>query len=176
MKLSNILLCLAAILIYSETAVCQSKTDSIRVNYSNVDAKTSKAPLYYLNGVLVAKSFPVLDPKHPFTIDIQNKTEMGEVYFTMPHADTIACLTPVELKKKYVRGATKLAIYVLDGKVIRDLTLKIEEAYVLSINVVSPEDAKLDLGSKKISIINILTRSKENLAEASQIKIKGLAR
>ena len=176
MKLSNVLFCLTATLVYSQSAVCQSKTDSIKINYSNVDAKTSKGPLYFFNGVLVAKSFPVLDPKHPFKIEIKETNKLGEVYITIPHADTIACLTPVELKTKYVRGATKLAIYVLDGKVIRDLTLKIEEAYVLSINVVSPEDAKLDLGSKKISIINILTRSKENLAEASQIRIKGLAR
>ncbi|MET4083041.1 hypothetical protein ABIB40_003008 [Pedobacter sp. UYP30] len=154
----------------------QIKKDSIEVKYSQLLPKKANLPSYFLNGVLLDLKNPVFSSEQIASIDIKNETPSGEIYITTKNDRQITFLTPLEIKNKYAKRASSAAIYFVDGQVIDESTTKIEEGYILSVNVTLPGDLKLKGANQNLSLIQISTRSKENLEKFNEVRIKGLGK
>ncbi|MHA4896743.1 hypothetical protein ACXZ1K_18485 [Pedobacter sp. PWIIR3] len=175
MKTKALLACLAIVPFFSLTTLAQSKTDSIKVTYSNQENSSASAPAIYLNGALLGRTFPIVDQSEISSIIVKKDTPSGEIYITTKEQN-FTFLTPEQIKNKYVRNATKSALYSIDGKIVHDVNVQVEENYILSINVIDANDVHLNMGDQKLTVINILTRSKENIAASKAIMIKGNAK
>ncbi|MGY4386510.1 hypothetical protein ACVWYN_003565 [Pedobacter sp. UYP24] len=176
MKTKTLLTCLASVTFFSLTTLAQSKTDSIKVSYSNQkDIKVNSSPAFYLNGVLIGKHFPIVNQLEISSIIVKNETPSGEVYITTKEQN-ITFLSPEQIKEKYVKNASKTALYSIDGKIVHDVNVQIEENYILAINVIDADDVHLNFGDQKLTVINILTRSKENIAASKVVMIRGNAK
>ena len=154
----------------------QDKKDTIQVKYSQQQQKQDNATAYFINGVLLDIKNPIFSPEEIISIEIKNETPSGEIYIKTKNDGKLVFLTPLEIKKKYAKLATSSAIYFVDGHLVDESLIKIEEGYILSVNVTLPKEMKLKGANRNLSLIQITTRSKENVEKSKQIRIKGLGK
>ncbi|MBC7566183.1 MAG: hypothetical protein H7223_04385, partial [Pedobacter sp.] len=84
--------------------------------------------------------------------------------------------TPVQIKDKYAHLTAKSVLYFIDGTLVDENNTSVEEGFVLSINVVTTKDSNSEFGNRKLSLVQISTKSKENLAKSAEIRIKGFGK
>lgn len=154
-------------------------TEAIRVVYNN-NVTAINQPVWYLDSIPMGKSQLVFNPDDIKNLavlkDASEGAGSGEVYITTKKDKSYNFLTLEEIKEKYVKSPQPVAIYMIDGKLIQtDLsTYKVDEKYILSISVLSSDDfSYLKEEQRKLSIINIITRTKENIEKANVIHIRG---
>lgn len=154
----------------------QINKDTIQVKYSQPLPKKANSPTFFLNGVLLDIQNPVFNAEQIESIDVKKVSPYGEIYITTKNDKQITFLTPLEIKNKYAKRASRAAIYLVDGQLVDGSTTKIEEDYILSITVTSLGDMKLKGPNRNLSLIQISTRSKENLERFNEVRIKGLSK
>jgi hypothetical protein len=172
MKSKIIALCFSALFFISTNLFAQIPGERIKVNYSTPGPKAND-PLFYLNGVSMGKTKYIMATRHILSIDVKKNTQFGEIYITTKEEDNLTLLTPLQIKEKYATLAEKSVLYFVDGNLIDDINTKIEEDYILSINVVASANVDVLDGNAKISLIQIFTKSKENLTKAAEVRIRG---
>jgi hypothetical protein len=172
MKSKIIALCFSALFFICTNLLAQTPGERIKVNYSTPGPKAND-PLFYLNGVSMGKTKYIMATRHILSIDVKKNTQFGEIYITTKEEDNLTMLTPVQIKEKYATSAEKSVLYFVDGNLIDDINTKIEEDYILSINVVASANVNVLDGNAKISLIQIFTKSKENLTKAAEVRIRG---
>ena len=111
--------------------------------------------------------------RHIVSIEVKKNSQVGEIYITTKEDDNLTMLTPLQIKEKYATSAENSVLYFVDGNLIDDINTKIEEDYILSINVVASGNVDVLDGNAKISLIQIFTKSKENLTKAAEVRIRG---
>lgn len=161
-----------------------NKTDTIRVSYDS-DAKTrnhmspdythNNPPVqFYVDNVFIGENAGIsyLNPDEILSLEVDKKSR--KIYMTTKNPAKLNFLSLQEVKNKYVKSSNPVALYLIDDKLIKDSHQKIDEKYILSIQVSASDSfASFKDAQMKFDIIKITTRSKENLKKANTIMIRG---
>ncbi|MFP5082099.1 hypothetical protein [Pedobacter sp. JCM 36344] len=176
MKTKIILLCLSAIFFLSFNVSAQALQGGIKVSYSSQQKKAANAPSYYFNDVLMEQKMFFFDPGHIESINIKENSQFSEIYIRTKQAYKLTFLTPVQIKDKYAHLTAKSVLYFIDGTLVDENNTSVEEGFVLSINVVTTKYSNSEFGNRKLSLVQISTKSKENLAKSAEIRIRGFGK
>lgn len=142
--------------------------------------RSEKTPLYYLDGVAVNQyAIKTLDPNRIQKIEVvKNDPTLGEgaehgvIYITTKKGYTPSYIALNALKDKYIKISARPTIFLLNGKVLNvdyDQYL-VDEKYILKIEVESLDQPAEGL---QVEVINLITRTEENLKEANRIYLRG---
>nr|WP_068890688.1 hypothetical protein [Pedobacter panaciterrae] len=167
--------CLLAI-----NAVGQSSpvSENVNVVYEK-DVKKLPAgiqPHYFLDSVAIGSWLPLFSKEEIKEVKVNTESKIGEVYVMTKNPGGFNFMTLEEIKNKYVKSPAPATLYMVDNDLIKGnmANFKIDEHYILSINVLSESDFGSLKGSiKDMDIIRITTKSEENLERAGQVYIRG---
>jgi len=165
-------------LIQNETDL---KNDSIpNVVYLKEKAK-NKDVLFFLNGqAFTEHGLEMIDPNDIASIKVEkdtmvfnDQTYTGMIYIQTKESYQPKLVSLNELKAKYITlEGDAPTLFIIDDKVIDKNydTFKVDEKFILSIEVQSVKNTKEGLA---INVIKLISRSKENQEQAKFINVKG---
>ncbi|MES2826592.1 MAG: hypothetical protein V4687_00480 [Bacteroidota bacterium] len=167
----------AFFLTISASTFGQITTTDVKVSYDGSDkavVKANNAIEWFLNDVPFGKFYLILANEDIKELKVDKDGANGKIFiYTKPEA-SLNFLSLHQLKDEYLKSTSSSVLYMLDGAVLKTDNYKIDEKYILSINVTPPESITyLQSEKKSFAVVNIITRSKDNLEKASQIKIRG---
>ena len=142
--------------------------------------RAEKTPLYYLDGVAVNQyAIKTLNPNQIKEIEVVKNdpslgagAEHGVIYITTKEGYTPRYISLNALKEKYVKISSRPTIFLLDGKVLNvdyDQYV-VDEKYILKIEVESLDQPAEGL---QVEVINLITRTEENVQKANRIYLRG---
>lgn len=151
----------------------QMATDSIKIAY-DTNVQTHNQLQWYVDNIYVGdNTLPChFDPDQILSLNVDK--ESSKIFMTTKNPANFNFLSLQEIRNKYVKSSNPSALYLLDGRLVKDHSQKIDEKYILSIqistsdSIVSLKDAQV-----KFDIIEISTRSKENLKKSNTLMIRG---
>jgi len=151
----------------------QVATDSIKITY-DTNVPVQRQIQYYVDNIYVGDNTLTFhfDPDQILSLDVDK--ESSKIFITTKNPANFNFLSLQAIRNKYVKSSNPTALYLLDGRVVKDNTQKIDEKYILSIqistsdSIVSLKDAQV-----KFDVIEISTRSKENLKKSNTLMIRG---
>ena len=158
-----------------------SQNDTVlKVFYVNLDM-SEKSPAYYLNGQFVNETIlKTLNPKAIDNIRVEKqdiKVETQEYYgqiFISTKGDYRPILVSLnDLKSKYTNLKNAPTIFMIDNEIINGDYDKyiVDENYLLRISIETIENRKEKL---HFNLIQILTKTEENIKKSKEIIIRGL--
>jgi hypothetical protein len=140
-----------------------------------------KSPAYYLNGQFVSETIlKTLNPNLIEGISVKNQEieiEAHKYYgqvFIITKGDYLPKLISLnELRTKYTNLKNTLVIFTIDNEIINEDYDKciVDENYLLKISIKKIENDKEKLN---LTVIQILTKSEENIRKSKEIRIRGL--
>ena len=171
---------LTGVNILDRTSYSESDTIPIVINIDN--AKKQKNAVWYLNGQLINEQIATtINPnriqeikieKEP--VDLNTTNTKGIIYIRTKEYYNPNWISLNELKVKYTNIASdqKPTLFLLDDKLIKmDYdAFKVDEKYILKIEVQSVENSKENLA---LNVIRLITRTPENVRKANTIRLKG---
>lgn len=167
--------CLLAI-----TAVGQTSpvADKVNVVYERDVKKfhTGTQPKYFLDSTLIGACLPLFSMNEIKDVKVNTDSKFGEVYVATKNPGSFRFMTLEEIKNKYVKSPAPATLYMIDNNLLKGniANVKIDENYILNINILSESDfGSLKGAVKDIDIIKITTKSEENLERAGQVYIRG---
>lgn len=158
-----------------------SATDTIPVVVNIGDQKKQSNVLYFLNGKQVNEQVVgAINPEKIADIKIEKAAkedsefgEKGRIYITTKENYTPKLISLNALKAKYVDLENDHpSIFMMNERIINtdyDDYL-VDEKYILKIEVQSIVNGKEDVD---INVVRLVTRSKENIAKANTIRLRG---
>jgi len=157
----------------------QSGIDTIlKVTY--VTSDDSDSPAYYLNGQFVNETLlKTLNPEVIADIKVSNqeikvgsRIYYGEIFIKTKADYTPDLISLTDLKSKYTDLKNTPIIIMIDNEVIHGDYDKciVDENFLLKISVEKIENAR---GKLKFSLIQILTKTEENIKKSKEIRIRG---
>lgn len=168
--------------LFAVTAMGQTSPVSEKVNvvYEKDVQKfhANVQPKYFLDSILMGASLPLFSKAEIKEVLVNKNNKFGEVYIATKNPGLFRFMTLDEIKNKYVKSPSPATLYMIDNDLVKGniADLKIDENYILNINVLSENDFGSLKGSvKDIDIIKITTKSEENLERAGQVYIRGTA-
>lgn len=155
----------------------KSELNGIKTIYKNKIFE-SKQPAFFINGKLVYESyFKTLNPNEIENINIEkdeitidNTKYFGKIIIKTKTSYNPQLITLNDLKLKYTSVSKNPTIFKIDHETINadyEIFL-VDENNILSINV---EEFVNTFENIKINIINIITKSEENLKKSKEIRI-----
>jgi hypothetical protein len=151
----------------------QVATDSIKVTY-DTNVQTQHQPKCYVDNIYVGDHTLIFHiyPDQILSFDVDK--ESSKIFMTTKNPANFNFLNLQEIRNKYIKSSNPTALYFLDGRLVKDNTQKINEKGILSIQI-STSDSIVSLKDTpvKFDVIEILTRSKENLKKANTLMIRG---
>ncbi|NQX37394.1 hypothetical protein SAMN05421820_103625 [Pedobacter steynii] len=167
----TIIICLFTIKTFAQVKPGnQVARDSIKITY---DTNVQRQPHYYVDNIYVGDNiFIHLDANQILSLDVDK--ESSKIFITTKNPASFNFLSLQEIRNKYVKSTYPRALYLLNGKLVKDHSQKIDEKYILSIQISTSDSiASLKDAQVKFDVIEILTRSKENLEKANTLMIRG---
>lgn len=167
--------CLLAVAAAGQTSPVSEK---VNVVYGNDVKKfhTNVQPRYFLDSTLVGTCLPLFSMSEIKDVKVNSDSKFGEVYVATKNPGLFRFMTLEEIRNKYVKSPARATLYVIDNNLLKGnvTNLKIDENYILNINILSESDfGSLKGAVKDMDIIKITTKSEENLERANQIYIRG---
>jgi len=166
--------------LFAVTAMGQTSpvSDKVKVIYEKDVQKfhANIQPKYFLDSALVGASLPPFSRNEIKEILVSKDNRFGEVYIATKNPGIFRFMTLDEIKNKYVKSPSSATLYMIDNDQVKGniADLKIDENYILNINILSENDfGSLKGAVKNINIIKITTKSEENLERAGQVYIRG---
>ena len=158
-----------------------SKNDTVPVVVTLADTKRKANALWYLNGRVVDEHLlSTIDPHKIEEIKIEKESAeyetvnySGAIYIKTKENYTPKSISLNELKAKYLDIQDSiLTLFLLDGAAINmDYDqYQVDEKYILKIEVQRVDSIKEELN---IAVINLITRTRENLEKANTLRLKG---
>jgi hypothetical protein len=152
----------------------------LKVLYVNPN-ESERSPAYYLNGQFVNETIlKTLNPKAIGNIRVERqeiKVETQKYYgqiFINTKGDYVPILVSLNnLKSKYTNLKNTPTIFMIDNEIINgdyDKCL-VDENYLLRISIKKIENRKEKL---YFNLIQILTKTEENIKKSKEIRIRGL--
>ena len=148
----------------------------------NLDTNTpARQPAYFINGkffnesILKTLNIQFIDSMTVVkeVITIENKIYHGQIHIKMKGKYEPKIISLTDLKSKYLKPSHNPAIFIIDNDVVKSdyNEFFIDEKYILKIETqeIKNEKEKLD-----ISVIRLITKTKENIEEANKIWIRGV--
>ena len=157
----------------------QAKDSIPKVIYLS-QGRSAPSPLYFLDGVQVNEyAIKTLDPNQIKEIEVVKNdpslgagAEHGVIFIKTKEGYTPSYISLNALKEKYVKISSWPTIFLLDGQVINadyDQYV-VDEKYILKIEVESLDQPAEGL---QVEVINLITRTEENVQEANRIYLRG---
>lgn len=168
-------ICLLAINAVGQTDLV---SDKVNVVYEKDIKKlpTGTTPKYFLDSTLVGASLPLFSKEEIKEVTVNSDSKFGEVYIATKNPGLHRFMTLDEIKNKYIESPSASTLYMVDNDLVKGniADFKIDENYILSINVLCENDFDSLKGSvKSMNIIKITTKSEENLEKAGRVYIRG---
>lgn len=149
--------------------------DTVTVTYEKSEANpVAGLPVWYIDSIPMGQSKPIFNIDDIENISVKKDGKTGMIYIATKKPEQHNFMTLEAIKAKYIKTALPVAIYMVDNEIIKDISYyKIDEKYILNIKILASGDLPYLKEEKKFTIINIITRSKENIKKASVIYIRG---
>ena len=161
----------------TETEINVEKDTIIKVTYKN-GVENNKKPAYFINEKLVNESIlKTINPNEIESVNVEkNDIEIENVkYYGKLKIITKSNYNPKlislnNLKSKYIKTKINEVIFKIDNEIINADYEKyiVDENYILKLIVENYEKDNL-----KISLINIVTKTEENIKKSKEIIIRG---
>ncbi len=137
-------------------------------------------PLYYLDSVNVEFSELHFDPGKIESMNVVKSymdstgQNYGKIFITSKNPKDYNFLTISDIKTTYKEDSLSPTIFMLDNEFLKDITkFKIDSNYILKIELLrGSEFDYLKKNIPNLTILKIITRTKENLAKQNQIYIR----
>ncbi|HMI05727.1 MAG TPA: hypothetical protein VK541_24780 [Pedobacter sp.] len=174
MKAIKALITTSILVAAASVASAQDKTDSIKVYYESEKPFHHHADSleYYIDSVLVKNAN--MGMFEPIQIENINIVKGYKIYITLKKDVPFNLVTFQSLGDKYLkRKKATGVIYTVDGKLVTDAEALINEKHILSISIAADQLIS-SLPGVKVTILKVLTRSKENIEKANTVYIRGL--
>ena len=152
----------------------------LKVLYVNSN-ESERSPAYYLNGQFVNETIlKTLNPKAIDNIRVEKqeiKVETQKYYgqiFISTKGDYRPILVSLnDLKSKYTNLKNTPTIFMIDNEIINGDYDKciVDENYLLRISIETIENKKEKL---HFNLVQILTKTEENIRKSKEIRIRGL--
>ena len=161
----------------TETEINAEKDTIIKIVYKN-EFENNKKPAYFINEKLVNESIlKTINPNEIESVNVEkNEIEIEKIkYYGKIKIITKSNYNPKlislnNLKSKYVKTKINKVIFKIDNEIINSDNDKyiVDEKYILKLIVENYEKENL-----KISFINIVTKTEENIKKSKEIIIRG---
>lgn len=155
------------------------KDSIIKIVYKN-DTEINKKPAYFINDKLVNESIlKTLDPNQILSINVEkNEIEIDNIkYYGKLKIETKNNYFPKlislnDLKAKYIEVREGQTIFKIDNEIINDDydNFIVDEEFILKIIVENFVNVNEKL---KINIVNVITKTEENIKKSKEIIIRG---
>ena len=158
----------------------QTKKDKNTIIEVYYDNKPEQEPAYFLNGKFI--NLCTLNTINPVVIDsirvvkkdleIDNKNYYGQIYIKTKEDYCPELISLNKFKSKYTNAGNIPTIFLIDGVIINENNNEclVDENFILKV-IIERVDNKQE--SLKLSIIKLLTKSKENIQKSKEIRIRG---
>lgn len=140
-----------------------------------------RQPALYLNGKFMSNFIlstidpTVIDNIHieKNDIEIEKKRYYGQIYINFKKEYTPKIISLTDLILKYTNLKNEFTIFMLDYNIIKEDCDQffVDEKYILKILI---DTIEVGNDNQNINVIQLLTKSKENIEKASRIFIRGL--
>jgi hypothetical protein len=137
-------------------------------------------PLYYLDSVNVEFSELHFDPEKIESMNVVKSyidsigQNHGKIFITSKDPKDYNFLTISDITKTYKKDTLSPTVFMLDNEFLKDITkFKIDSNYILNVELL--RGSEFDYLKKiipNLTILKIITRTKENLANQNHIYIR----
>jgi hypothetical protein len=164
----------------TNTQIVSQNDPVLKVLYVNSN-KTERSPAYYLNGQFVNES--ILKTLNPNAIDnirvekqeikVETQKYYGQIFINTKGNYRPMLISLNDLKSKYTNLKNTPTIFMIDNEIINGDYDKyiVDENYLLRISIETIENRKEKL---HFNLIQILTKTEENIRKSKEIIIRGL--
>ena len=150
------------------------------VEYKN-EENVGLHPLYYINGEMANQTvIKTIDPQLIDSIHVEKKEIVmkdkkyyGQIFLKMKKEYHPKLISLTDLGLKYLGQTSNPIIFMIDDDIIKGDygNYLADEKFILKIIVDNVEDKEQKLN---VEIVRLLTKNKENIKKAKEIRIRGL--
>ncbi len=138
---------------------------------------SSTPPTYFLDSVRQVK-LPQFDPDKISSVDVVKEYDevaktSGRIYIKTKDPKSFNFLSLEQIAKQNAVNAAP-CLYMINSELVKDISnVKIDSSYILKCEVVNSKELKYFQGGPSFIILNIKTKTKENLEKENKIYIRG---
>jgi hypothetical protein len=148
--------------------------------YSNPKPFKEWQPLYYLDSVIVEFTDLHFDLEKIESINVvksyvdSTRQNYGKIFITSKDPKGYNFLSISEITIKYKKDTLSPTIFMLDNEFLKDITkFKIDSSYILKVMLLrGSEFDYLKDNFPNLTILNIITKSKDNIEKQKKIIIR----
>ncbi|MEO6685453.1 MAG: hypothetical protein ABIN24_05785 [Dyadobacter sp.] len=135
-------------------------------------------PEIYLDSVKYG-TYPKFEISQIATMSISkadDKAPNGRIYLKSKNPEDLHFLSISDISSRYGKNALTPTIYMLDNNILKEAsTFRIDSAFILKVEIVKGSETDyLNAQFPDLTILNIITRTPENVAKENQIRIRGI--
>lgn len=143
------------------------------IEYVNVQDITQQ-PAFYINGKF--STLRTIDPAYIDNVrvenkkvEIENKKYDGQIFITMKKGYSPLEISLNGLARKYTNLKNEPTIFMIDSIIVKEDYDKylVDEKYIFKIIVET-------IQQNNVTIVQLLTKSKENIEKSKEVRIRGL--
>jgi hypothetical protein len=146
-----------------------------------VKDKPDRQPAYFIDGKHISET--VIRTINPQLIDsisvvkkeitIEDKKYYGQLYLKMKDNYKPKIISLTDLKTKYTEQSNTPSIFMIDDEIVKSdyCNFFVDENYILKMEIQNIVDEKEHLN---VNIIRLITKTKENIEKANEIRIRGV--
>lgn len=137
---------------------------------------------YFLDSVRIGKNQLFFDPDKIAEINVvkvngaETHTCYGKIYIKSKDPKSFNFISIPDIEKTYGDSISTPTLFMIDNEFLRDgiSTYKIDSAYILNVEVLkSTEIEYLKNNLPALTIVKINLKTKDNIAKANEIHIRG---
>lgn len=134
-------------------------------------------PEIYLDSIKYG-AFPNFDIHQIETIFVSKenkKVPEGQIFIKSKNPKNLHLLSILDINVRYNKNALAPTIYMLDHVILKEIsTFRIDSAYILKVEILKGSETDyLNAQFPDLTILNIITRTAENIAKENRILIRG---
>ncbi|MCF0057354.1 hypothetical protein [Dyadobacter sp. CY356] len=135
-------------------------------------------PEIYLDSIKYG-SIPYIEPSKIDSIHVvkeTNKVAGGQIFIKSKNPKSLHILSVYDISARYTKNALAPTIYMLDNQILKEVsTFRIDSALILKVEILKGSETDyLNVQFPDLTILKIITRTKENIAKQNEIKIRGV--
>jgi hypothetical protein len=149
--------------------------------HAKSDPASEELPFYFLDSAKIELSQWHFDLNKLSSMKIVKnyydsaKRLRGAIFMTSKDPKSYKFLSIKDIINKYQQGLQKPTIFMLDNEILKDIrTFKIDSSYLLKVEITRASDIEyLKVAIPDLTILKIITSTKQNLKKENQIRIRG---
>jgi hypothetical protein len=135
-------------------------------------------PEIYLDSVKYG-TFPNFDINQIESMSVEKeskKAPRGQIFIKSRNPKNLHLLSIFDINARYTKNALAPTIYMLDNKILKEAsTFRIDSAFILKVEILKGSETDyLNVQFPDLTILNIITRTTENIAKENQILLWGI--